>query len=355
MATISVITIVKNNGVLLARAAQSVKNQDFEDYEYLIINDGSTDQTGAVIDNLARENNKIKIIHLNKNLGRAQARNTGLDRAVGKYVFFLDSDDCLPADALSSLYLIAEEDQADIIYGAMLSFERNINKSNKSNYRNTILQSEKRKITLEDFPRLVGINSVINCLFRNQFLRENQLRFSTDRRNAEDVSFAFYAAYHARLITVAANTFSYYYSVGNFLSAANEQKLSDSRDAKLEIMRFAGENASIPVKTEMYITNLKFAANLTRAQRVYGPGEKLKIHLASLQPFFLEAPQEIIDRLPRGRKKFVVAMQKNNVDAAYRLWLKSKRARQERPLGKIWVFFAEIRERYFAVLGTKPN
>jgi glycosyltransferase involved in cell wall biosynthesis len=86
---ISVITIVKNNEELLPRAVDSVLAQSFADFEHIIVNDGSTDGTKAIIDAYAEKDQRVKPKHLFQNVGRGMARNAGMDTARGKYIFFL--------------------------------------------------------------------------------------------------------------------------------------------------------------------------------------------------------------------------------------------------------------------------
>jgi len=88
---ISVIIPSFNREKLIIKAIKSVLNQSFQDFEILIIDDASTDNTNKVVSNL--NNNKIKYFRLNKNSGQCIARNYGIKRANGEYIAFLDSDD----------------------------------------------------------------------------------------------------------------------------------------------------------------------------------------------------------------------------------------------------------------------
>lgn len=88
-------------------------------YELIIVNDGATDKTGEIIESIKSE--KIKYIK-QKNQGLSGARNTGINNAVGKYIMFVDSDDLLEENAIESMMLAMEENNADIVVGSYNMF-----------------------------------------------------------------------------------------------------------------------------------------------------------------------------------------------------------------------------------------
>jgi glycosyltransferase, group 2 family len=88
---------------LLERCVESVLKQTFDDFELILVDDGSPDQTGVLADKIALRDARIKIIH-QKNGGVMAARHAGAKAANGDWVCFVDSDDTLPKDALQNLY-----------------------------------------------------------------------------------------------------------------------------------------------------------------------------------------------------------------------------------------------------------
>ncbi len=114
MTKISVIIPVYNTATLLERCLDSLLQQTFSDYEVILINDGSTDGSLHILEKYTTKNNKFKLIN-QANAGQSAARNRGLEKARGEYVFFLDSDDYLPREALEIFIKTANLSQADVV------------------------------------------------------------------------------------------------------------------------------------------------------------------------------------------------------------------------------------------------
>ena len=99
----SIIVPVYNAAAFLNATVSSVLHQTLADWELLLVDDGSTDGvTGKLCDEIAAQDERIRSIH-KPNGGAGDARNYGIDRAQGDYLVFLDSDDLLTLDALSTL------------------------------------------------------------------------------------------------------------------------------------------------------------------------------------------------------------------------------------------------------------
>ena len=104
---VSIIIPVYNADRYLASCLESVLNQTFQDYEVLLIDDGSTDESGRICDEYEKKDARIRVFH-KKNGGVSSARNLGLDHISGEFFTFLDSDDELNADTLESVVQLTE-------------------------------------------------------------------------------------------------------------------------------------------------------------------------------------------------------------------------------------------------------
>jgi len=111
---ISIITACYNHGALIGEMLESVMNQTFTNFELVIVNDGSTDNTAQILNNI--NNKKVKIIHT-ENHGPASARNTAIKNAVAPLIMNLDADDMIAKDLLEKAYSILTSNPAiGIVY-----------------------------------------------------------------------------------------------------------------------------------------------------------------------------------------------------------------------------------------------
>ena len=112
---ISILVPVYNIENYLPRCIESVLSQNFTDYELILVDDGSSDNCPAICDEYMVKDNRVRVIH-KENGGHTTARLAGFQQASGKYIMFLDSDDYLLPNALTTLYDKIEEGY-DIVKG----------------------------------------------------------------------------------------------------------------------------------------------------------------------------------------------------------------------------------------------
>ena len=180
-ALISVIIPVYNVEKYLCECVDSVLNQTYENFEIILVNDGSTDSSGEICDEYVDKDERITVIH-QKNGGLSVARNTGLSEANGDYVYFLDSDDYIAKNAFEILLEIAEKDKSDIVFFDAVSFADTNDFTVKQNY---IRKSRyKTNSGLNIFARMTEnkeFHSAVPLLFiRKDFLSESKIRFIPD-------------------------------------------------------------------------------------------------------------------------------------------------------------------------------
>jgi len=110
---ISVLMLTYNRQALVGRAVESVLNQTLRDFEFIIVDNGSTDDSGAIVDKYAERDNRIRVIHRERgNIG--SGRNAALDAAKGEYIAFIDDDDWCEPDFLEFLYELAVNNNAEV-------------------------------------------------------------------------------------------------------------------------------------------------------------------------------------------------------------------------------------------------
>lgn len=130
MSKISVIVPAYNSERFIAQTLDSLMAQTLDGVEVIIVNDGSTDGTQAVIDEYCAKSDIFKSF-IQQNAGVSAARNYGLEKATGKYVVFLDADDYFTEGSLEAFYICAESTGADVVLGRLRVFnERELGKYN---------------------------------------------------------------------------------------------------------------------------------------------------------------------------------------------------------------------------------
>ncbi len=158
----------------ITAACESVTSQTFRDFELIIVDDGSRDNTREVIRLLAEKDDRIKPI-FQTNGGPAKARNRGLDAASGEYVLFLDCDDTLKSGSLETIYDVS--DNCDLI---IFGFDQNfLFDDRQMHYVPTDL------FDIDTYYSGNLLNPVWNKAFRRDFLESNNIRFE-DLRYGED-------------------------------------------------------------------------------------------------------------------------------------------------------------------------
>ena len=122
MAEVSMIVPVYQVEKYIAQCIESVLNQTFQDFELILVDDGSKDQSGIICDSYAAKDDRIIVIHT-ENRGAAAARNIGLDHASGRYITFLDGDDWIEKDTCSLVRRVKDQSVQMLIFGAVREYE----------------------------------------------------------------------------------------------------------------------------------------------------------------------------------------------------------------------------------------
>lgn len=189
---VSIIMPVYNSKEFLPTAIESILNQDYKNYELLLIDDGSKDGSEQICDEYAKKYRNIKAYH-KKNGGICSARNFGLDQANGKYIMFCDNDDIYLPGAIRENITYAFKYDADIV---RYSRKRvHIGEDNKKieenfiyNYQFNVYEGEQ---IVQNYGVLRNISSGIWCsLYRMDIIANNKIRFREDFKSGfEDMYF----------------------------------------------------------------------------------------------------------------------------------------------------------------------
>lgn len=113
---VSIITPVYNAERFISETIVSVIKQSYTNWEMILVNDCSQDNSVEIIEGFAKEDKRIKLINLAENSGAAVARNTGIENAKGRYIAFVDSDDCWSESKLTEQLVFMQEKQVGFTY-----------------------------------------------------------------------------------------------------------------------------------------------------------------------------------------------------------------------------------------------
>lgn len=225
----SVIVPAYNVERFLPKCLDSIRNQKYENYEVIMIDDGSMDGSGEICEQYASRYENWRVIH-QENSGLAAARNTGLDHAAGKYIVFLDSDDYIEKEYLMKAYVVLEEDGFDVC-----SFSsRRTDEDGLYLYEQRFLdmvevwegvQAEQERFLTEYFLQYKGGWEACFHVFRREIIERNQIRFDTSLTFAEDLPFTFeYMLYVNRYAKLPDVLYNYTKRTGSLTTSLHMRK-----------------------------------------------------------------------------------------------------------------------------------
>ena len=187
---ISIIVPIYNAEKFISKCINSILNQTYSDFELLLINDGSTDNSGEICEEYADQDNRIKVFH-KKNSGPSDTRNIGLNEAKGKWIVFIDADDWVGEKYLESFFYTEKiEEKNHIIQGCQTLSDTG---ENRDDFLSRQYSFE--IISTNDYNSSIPKNDLLkkweiwSKLFSLKIINENNLRFNSNLRAHEDAVF----------------------------------------------------------------------------------------------------------------------------------------------------------------------
>ena len=234
---ISVIIPVYNAEKYLEQCLNSIKNQTYKNFEVIIVNDGSKDNSEVICKRFSEDDSRFRYF-TKSNGGVSSARNFGLDNANGHYITFIDGDDWVEHNHLEILIKSITENNSDIAICSYKEFDNNID----TYYTIVYTKQEKNLLNFEKmnrddfltiFPKLMSINVCFNNAVAKLFRKElvNNLRFDTSIKYGEDLDFYFSLYLNVESISYV-DELTYVYRIhgdsttSNFNQEHAEQELS---------------------------------------------------------------------------------------------------------------------------------
>lgn len=232
--SVSIIVPVYNAEKYICRCIDSILNQEYRDFELLLVNDGSTDSSGAICEDYASRDSRIQVIQ-KENTGVSDSRNIAIDRARGTYLQFLDSDDWITPDATRLLVRAAEEHHCDLVIS---DFYRVVGErvSPKGDIEEDgVLTKEEFASYMMENPADFYYGVLWNKLYRRDIIEQHGLRMDVDISWCEDFMFNLeYIRYAEVFYALHAPIYYYVKTKGSLAS----QGTSISKTIKMKLMVF---------------------------------------------------------------------------------------------------------------------
>lgn len=223
---VSIIVPVYNTGIAVKRCVDSLAHQSFQDIEIILVDDGSDHETASVCDRLKQEYDKLSVYHC-QNRGVSAARNYGIEKANGKYVFFADSDDYAEPRMIEVMVALAEKYQLQLVIAGyyldmpLTSQDEQIYESIEQTIPSCRIKSKDELKTemvyLWDSSLMYNI---WNKLFKLEIIKENQILFPVGKAFNEDRDFVRQYLCYVQEVYVTEDCF-YHYSRENETGATS--------------------------------------------------------------------------------------------------------------------------------------
>lgn len=301
---ISVIVPVYNVEKYLNKCIDSIISQTYENLEILIVNDGSTDNSGKICEEYAKNDKRIKIIH-QKNGGLSAARNTGIKNSTGEYIGFVDSDDWIDQEMYQTLYEILTAYDGDISACGITKVD---NESEKIKLRKPKVSQYTQSEYLKKYFKINSQSCeyyACNKLYKRTLLTNTQYPIGL---TSEDVLGTYKAILHAGKVVATTQNYYHYRQNSQSITGSFSKKDFDLLTIWDKVIEYTKENA--PQYLDYAILNRK-RINLTLLYRIATSGAtKQSSHNATINDLLKSLRQDknalISSPIPFTRKILIV-------------------------------------------------
>ncbi|MBR4559004.1 MAG: glycosyltransferase [Fibrobacter sp.] len=271
MPKISIVIPVYNSARYLRECLDSILSQSFSDWEVVAVDDGSSDESPAILDDYAARDARFKVIH-KVNGGVSAARNDGLDVASGEYVLFVDSDDWLSDNALQVLYEATSDCTVDVAIADHWLWKENGSESlhhffakEFSTDSADVIRDVLRMVLYKGYSPYPSpscsymFSALWSKLIRRKLLVENGIRFSSALKLYEDGLVALQVFQSAKSVSYRQEPVYHYRVLNNSLCHINEQKLvTDCANIVREVESFIQANGCEDALRDAFMARVLF-------------------------------------------------------------------------------------------------
>jgi len=313
---ISVIIPCYNTEKYLKKCLDSIINQSYKNIEVILIDDGSTDNTGEICDEYSKVDNRIKVFHI-KNCGVSHARNLGIKKARGYYVTFIDSDDYIDETMYEEMIATTSNNKPDIISsGIHYETENGIIFCSTSNNGKKIYEFNKKEAFYNIFNRYLGAN-VWNKLFKKSLIIDNNLFFSENIYSGEDLLFVCQTVNLSNLISHLNKDFYHYIKRDTSVTNGKfNKKLLTIIDAYKEIDKIVESSF---FESKLYVEKGKIISYCGLIYKMYGNKEYTDI-INDLSRYIKENSKKVLDKNIEFKSRILIWIFSKNIFWGFHCW-----------------------------------
>lgn len=269
---VSIIVPAYNVDKYIVKCLSSILEQTYTNIELIVVNDGSNDRTGQLIDNIAEQDSRVCVIH-KKNAGVSAARNTGIEISTGDYLVFVDADDYIAHDYVEYMLSLIENTGSEFCL-SKYCYTQNGEKQTES-------ENIERLHPEDATALLLSPNVIVGCwnkIFKRTLIVDNNIWFSTTLFYGEGLTFITTASQISKSVGVG-NRKIYYYRRNNEASATTKFDIN-----KL----YNGEKALNNIRKKLIINSPKVNTMLNLHLCLFSLGALVKIKSNRLEKEYLK-------------------------------------------------------------------
>ena len=262
---VSVIVPVYNTEKYLRKCLDSILGQSYQNLEIILVDDGSTDKSGDIIDEYQKKDGRVVTIH-KKNGGQSSARNLGIKNASGEFIGFVDSDDEVDVDFVKEL--LFDKTEAILKMSNMLRCDSKIQKSNTiySNKDRSFNSSRENilKALIEDGK----LYPVVNKLFSSEIIKFKELRFNEGLNFAEDLDFVlrYLSGEEKRIIFTKKPLYVYNFKTESSTMKKVSANKNNWKRSFEDLKSWAGKNLSLKEKSLLRLISLRWKVSCLKSK-----------------------------------------------------------------------------------------
>jgi len=241
---VSVIVPVYNGEKYLCQCIDSILNQQLKEIEVILVNDGSSDNSGKICDDYATKDQRVRVLHI-ENQGVSNARNRGIEISSGDFIAFVDADDWIDEQMYMVMLEKITKEKADIIICSHITFDGESEQLLGFPWKNDCL-FERETIKEKVIPAFISnmdingkkqqviMGSVWKCLFSKDLIRKNSIQFDTRIRYTEDLIFILYAFSKSQKVVFITHPY-YHYRCDIKIKSATTQRYIKNAYSSLKL------------------------------------------------------------------------------------------------------------------------